>query len=144
MTEYMRTSGRSVFWDEELQCNLNPLEGEADGIFAASWDMKVRCVGYIPSATRLTRFSHQLSVMRQLVEWQLSHNPLIREKLDQAWGVRHNAHKKDSPLVMPPPPEHPESKQNLQLNPIGMDILKRRYWVVDGGLSQCWFVVGCR
>jgi hypothetical protein len=73
--------------------------------------------------------------LRQLVEWQLTHNVAIRAKLDLAWGVKHYAHKKkpaDIPVVQPPPPDDPDSKDQLSFIPIGQDYKKRRYWIVDG------------
>lgn len=74
-----------------------------------------------------------------MVEWQLSHCPHIREKIDVAWGVQHNLHKRKpgDPITKPPPPEDPGSKEKLMLVPVGQDVGKRRYWIVDGELDVC-------
>jgi hypothetical protein len=71
-------------------------------------------------------------VLRQLVELQLEHNPEIKNTIDIAWGVQHNKHKKREAQDLPPDATDPKSKQKLQLNPIGQDTQRKRYWVVDG------------
>lgn len=71
-------------------------------------------------------------MLRQLVELQLEHNAEIKNTIDLAWGVQHNKHKKREAQDVPPDPSDPKSKQKLQLNPIGQDIQRKRYWVVDG------------
>lgn len=40
--DYMKTTERSVFWDDEQKKNINPFRTMEEGIFTASWDMKVR------------------------------------------------------------------------------------------------------
>ena len=71
-------------------------------------------------------------MLRQLVELQLEHNAEIKNTIDLAWGVQHNKHKKREAQDLPPDPSDPKSKQKLQLNPIGQDTQRKRYWVVDG------------
>ncbi|EJD51911.1 hypothetical protein AURDEDRAFT_55949 [Auricularia subglabra TFB-10046 SS5] len=112
VADYLKLPERSVFWDDELEANMNPLEEV--GFFSAPWDTKLR-------------------VLRQLVEWQLSHCAIIRQKIDVAWNVQHNLHKRKpgDPTPKPPPPDDPESKEQLTLVPIGQDLSRKRYWIVD-------------
>ncbi|KZT75020.1 hypothetical protein DAEQUDRAFT_720229 [Daedalea quercina L-15889] len=112
MLEYLKTSERSIFWDEELKANLNPFLEMQDGFFAASWDFK-------------------LKILRQLVELQLCHSTQIKAAIDRAWGVIHNKHKKTETTASPPPPSDPQSKENLQMIPLGQDKERKRYWAVD-------------
>lgn len=70
------------------------------------------------------------------MELQLEHNADIKNTIDLAWGVQHNKHKKKEAQDLPPDSNDPKSKQNLQLVPIGQDMQRKRYWVVDG---QCPF-----
>jgi len=69
--------------------------------------------------------------LRQLVELQLSHNADIKAKIDRAWGVSHNKHKKKDPATTPLQPSDPDSQESLQLLPIGQDSSRKRYWVAD-------------
>ena len=71
-------------------------------------------------------------MLRQLVELQLEHNADIKNTIDLAWGVQHNKHKKKEAQDLPPDPTDPKSKPRLQLVPIGQDMQRKRYWVVDG------------
>ena len=48
-----------------------------------------------------------------------------------------NKHKKKDPETAPPDANDAKSQQNLQLNPIGQDAQRKRYWVVDG---PCAFI----
>ena len=75
----------------------------------------------------------QLKVLRQLVELQLTHSTEIKGKIDRAWGVVHNKHKKKE-LPDPPPldPMDPNSMENLQFIPFGQDMRRTRFWIVDG------------
>ena len=41
LSEYFKTSERTIFWDEELRANVDPFEGLEGGFFAADWDFKV-------------------------------------------------------------------------------------------------------
>ncbi|KAH9937290.1 uncharacterized protein B0H18DRAFT_969961 [Fomitopsis serialis] len=110
--EYLKTSERSIFWDEDLKANLNPFLEMQSGFFAASWDFK-------------------LKIMRQLVELQLCHSGQIKAVIDRAWGVIHNKHKKSETTASPPPPNDPQSRENLQMIPMGQDKDRKRYWAVD-------------
>ena len=83
----------------------------------------------------LTTCHPQLKILRQLIELQLSHSAEIRAKIDLAWGVNANKSKKKDPATVPPEPEDPNSKQNLQMLPIGQDFLRKRYWVVDSAYA---------
>ncbi|KAF9270597.1 hypothetical protein L218DRAFT_914742 [Marasmius fiardii PR-910] len=112
LSDASKTSERTVFWNEDLHMNVDPLQQVEGGFYSASWDLK-------------------LKILRQLVELQLCHSTEIKGKIDRAWGVHHNKNKKkDSPTV-PPSPEDPESQANLQLLPLGQDITRKRYWVAD-------------
>ncbi len=42
LLEFFKTNERTVFWDEDLRRNVDPLTGLEGGFFAASWDLKVR------------------------------------------------------------------------------------------------------
>ena len=70
--------------------------------------------------------------MRQLVELQLCHSSDIKAVIDRAWGVIHNKHKKHETTPAPPPASDPQSMENLQLIPLGQDMQRKRYWVIDG------------
>ena len=80
----------------------------------------------------------QLKVLRQLVELQLCHCQEIKLRIDRAWGVIHNKHKKMEMTSAPPPPEDPNSMENLQLIPLGQDQHRKRYWVIDGPCTLCF------
>lgn len=75
--------------------------------------------------------SLQLRILRQLVELQLCHSFEIKRTIDRAWGVVHNKHKKAETTPSRPPPEDPQSQENLQLVPLGQDTQRKRYWVID-------------
>ena len=77
----------------------------------------------------------QLKLMRQLVELQLSHSAPIKAIIDRAWGVIHNKHKKAETTASPPPPSDPQSRENLQMIPLGQDKERKRYWAVDGAYA---------
>ena len=47
LSEYFKTSERTIFWDEELKANVDPFEGLEGGFFAADWDFKV-CWTFLP------------------------------------------------------------------------------------------------
>ncbi|OJA19543.1 hypothetical protein AZE42_01461 [Rhizopogon vesiculosus] len=112
LADAFKASERTVFWDEELGVNVNPFADLEGGFFAADWDLK-------------------LKVLRQLVELQLTHSTDIKNTIDRAWGVMQNKHKKKDPETAPPDANDARSQQNLQLNPIGQDAQRKRYWVVD-------------
>lgn len=54
--------------------------------------------------------------------------------IDLAWGVKAAKHQKkiDKEANAPPPPDHPESREMLRLDPIGQDSTRKRYWALDG------------
>ncbi|KAJ8597625.1 hypothetical protein M405DRAFT_803668 [Rhizopogon salebrosus TDB-379] len=112
LADAFKASERTVFWDDELWVNVNPFADLEGGFFAADWDLK-------------------LKVLRQLVELQLTHSIDIKNTVDRAWGVMQNKHKKKDPETAPPDANDAKSQQNLQLNPIGQDAQRKRYWVVD-------------
>ena len=47
LSEYFKTSERTIFWDEELKANVDPFEGLEGGFFTADWDFKV-CSTVVP------------------------------------------------------------------------------------------------
>lgn len=84
-----------------------------------------------PNTSSPRRMS-QLKILRQLVEYQLTHSAQVREVLDRAWGVKAMSHKKkDQVEAAPPPPEDPFSQTSLLQQPIGQDTSRKRYWVLD-------------
>lgn len=69
------------------------------------------------------------------MEWQLSHNSTTRNWLDRAHGVVRGGHRKRSddqprPTLIPPDPDH--TREKLEFKPLGQDVARRRYWIVDG------------
>lgn len=72
--------------------------------------------------------------MRQFVDWQLVYCTRIKDIIDKAWGVRAAKHQKKSEKEMhaPPPPEDPNSRESLRIQPFGQDSSRKRYWIVDG------------
>ncbi|KAG5353676.1 hypothetical protein C0989_003813 [Termitomyces sp. Mn162] len=112
LAEYFKTSERTVFWNDDIQRNVDPFESLEGGFFTASWDFK-------------------LKILRQLVELQLCHNADIKATIDRAWGVSQSKHKKKDATTAPPDPSDPKSQAKLQLLPIGQDSKRTRYWVGD-------------
>ena len=71
----------------------------------------------------------QLKVLRTLVELQLSHSSEVKRMIDAAWRVaRAPPKKKDAANGSDSGPQ----LEDLQLLPIGQDLKRKRYWVVDG------------
>ncbi|TDL28009.1 hypothetical protein BD410DRAFT_713344 [Rickenella mellea] len=112
LQEYMKSSERTLFWNDELKTNVDPLQGIVGGFWGADWDLKLR-------------------ILRQLVELQLSHHAEIRDTIDRAWGVVHNKHKKKEGTTAPPDPSHPLSQEKLATVPVGQDAQRKRFWVMD-------------
>ncbi|KIL71682.1 hypothetical protein M378DRAFT_237449 [Amanita muscaria Koide BX008] len=111
LSDYFKSSERTVFWNDDLKRNVDPFEQLEGGFFAADWRFK-------------------LIILRQLVELQLSHSPTIKELIDRAWGVVHHKHKKDAATGRLDPSD-PCSQENLQLVPLGQDRNRKRYWAAD-------------
>lgn len=112
LSEYFKSSERTIFWNDDLKRNVDPFEGLEGGFFAADWDFK-------------------LKILRQLVELQLSHSVEVKHLIDRAWGVSQNKHKKKDASTAPPDPADPKSQERLQLIPIGQDSQRKRFWVAD-------------
>ncbi|KAJ3866105.1 hypothetical protein EV359DRAFT_72021 [Lentinula novae-zelandiae] len=111
--DYFKTPERTIYWNDDLNKNVDPFSSLEGGFFAADWDFKVR-------------------VLRvKLVELQLSHSTDIKAKIDRAWGVNVNKNKKKDPATAPPDPSDPDSRTSLQMLPLGQDSQRRRYWVSD-------------
>lgn len=56
---------------------------------------------------------------------------MVREIVDRAWGVKAMQHKKKEPESAPPEEDDPYSAKSLMQDPIGQDISRKRYWVLD-------------
>ena len=41
LSDYFKSSERTVFWDDDLKRNVDPFEQLQGGFFAADWDFKV-------------------------------------------------------------------------------------------------------
>jgi hypothetical protein len=75
----------------------------------------------------------QLRILRQFVDWQLTHSVVIRDIIDTAWGTKKKAHKKEAVAPRPPPPpEDPYSKESIAFHAIGQDQTRTRFWIADG------------
>ncbi|KAF5311898.1 hypothetical protein D9619_002860 [Psilocybe cf. subviscida] len=110
LSEYLKTQERTIFWNDQLNANVDPFEGLDGGFFTTDWNFK-------------------LKILRQLVELQLCHSSEIKNSIDNAWGVVHNKNKKSQSA-------HDargmaKTQEELQLIPIGQDISRKRYWVTD-------------
>ncbi|KAJ7207383.1 hypothetical protein B0H12DRAFT_1034470 [Mycena haematopus] len=112
LSEYLKSSERTIFWDDQLKMNKDPFEGLEGGFFTADWDFK-------------------LKILRQLVELQLCHTPEIKNTIDRAWGVSQNKHKKKDAASAIPEPTDPQSQAQLQLVPVGQDSRRKRFWAAD-------------
>lgn len=66
------------------------------------------------------------------MEFQLCHSADIKKSIDVAWGVGKNTHRKKDPSAPPAASDDAPRLEDLQLLPIGQDLKRRRYWVVDG------------
>jgi hypothetical protein len=42
LSDYFKSSERTVFWNDELKRNVDPFVGLEGGFFTADWDFKVR------------------------------------------------------------------------------------------------------
>lgn len=112
--EFCSTNERSVWWSTVHNKNINPFKSDMD-FYTMAWGAKIL-------------------ILRQLVEWQLSHNSTTRNWLDRAHGVVRGGHRKRSddqprPTLVPPDPEH--TREKLEFKPLGQDAARRRYWTVD-------------
>lgn len=68
------------------------------------------------------------------MELQLSHSSEIKKMIDAAWRVaRAPPKKKDAATGSDNGPQ----LQDLQLLPIGQDLKRKRYWVIDGEYPSC-------
>lgn len=44
LSEYFKSSERTIYWNDDLRMNVDPFEGLEGGFFATDWDFKVRCL----------------------------------------------------------------------------------------------------
>lgn len=88
----------------------------------------------------------QLRILRQFVDWQLTHSSTIRDLIDTAWGTKKKAHKKEALAPRPPPPpEDPYSKESLAFHAIGQDQTRTRFWIADSEQALiCPFDMSCQ
>ena len=63
------------------------------------------------------------------MELQLSHSSEIKKMIDTAWRVARAPPKKKDPANGS---DNGPQLEDLQLLPIGQDLKRKRYWVVDG------------
>jgi hypothetical protein len=136
--EFLKTPERTIFWDDKLNANVDPFIASGGGFFTMGWDFKVHrrrmlfgANWTLMPAVAPRSILPQLKVLRQLVDLQLTHAPSIKVIIDRAWGVVHNKHKKRE-MTPPPGASDPQSRECLQLLPIGQDSSKKRYWTIDG------------
>lgn len=61
LQEFMKSSERTAFWNEDLRVNVDPLEGIEGGFWGADWDVKVRVL-----------YLFQLAMLMACVSWQIS------------------------------------------------------------------------
>ncbi|KAG8910753.1 hypothetical protein FRC01_006148 [Tulasnella sp. 417] len=122
----------TMLWSKTEGKNINPLS-DGVGFYSLNWSTKLR-------------------ILRQLVEWQLTHSDSVKAQIDFAWGVKHGAHLKakqteqqkattktaKEPKVKGVPTaaeieaaEAARIKEQLEIRPIGTDCDKKRYWAVD-------------
>jgi hypothetical protein len=67
LSEYFKTSERTVFWNEELKMNIDPFEKLEGGFFATDWDFKVknlRSETLQPAHVTLDRLAQNLATTR--------------------------------------------------------------------------------
>ena len=69
------------------------------------------------------------------MELQLSHSTEIKKMIDAAWRVPRAPPKKKDPANGS---ENGPQLEELQLLPIGQDLKRKRYWIVDGEYSFCF------
>ncbi|KAL0951534.1 hypothetical protein HGRIS_008218 [Hohenbuehelia grisea] len=112
MAEYLKSSERTIFWDEDLNMNVDPFQDQEGGFFGGDWDFK-------------------LKILRQLVELQLSHSTEVKAVIDGAWGVVHNKHKKKETKQATVTTDESKTQEALQFVPIGQDSNRKRFWVAD-------------
>lgn len=122
----------TMLWSKTEGKNVNPL---SDGVGFYS----------LNSSTKLR-------ILRQLVEWQLTHCDSVKAQIDFAWGVKHGGHLKgkqpEQQKATTKAPKEPKAKgvptaaevevveatrlkEQLEIRPIGTDCDKKRYWAVD-------------
>lgn len=107
---------RTVWWMESSKTNAHPFSSEDVDFFSLLWQDK-------------------LVVLRQLVDWQLTHSN-VKEIIDIAWEVKYQRKKKKTNKTLaaefaPPDEDDPMSINNLRMVAIGQDSSRIRYWVVD-------------
>jgi hypothetical protein len=113
LADLCKTTEQTCFWDSDESRNKDPFKDVEGGFFALEWDQR-------------------LLVLRTLVDLQLVHSADIKNKIDLAYGVLHTAKgKKKDNLPDFPEPSDPDSRERLEVSPLGQDIARTRYWVLD-------------
>lgn len=69
LSDYCKSSERTIFWNDELKMNVDPFHGLEGGIFTADWDFKV---------------SVRNIILRGSVEFW-PHSPQISSKYCASW-----------------------------------------------------------
>ncbi|CAK9784403.1 hypothetical protein CC85DRAFT_289190 [Cutaneotrichosporon oleaginosum] len=104
--------------NEEKQARVkkNPIaqmEKKGGGIFELDWYERAR-------------------LLRQLVDWQLSHSDVIREKVKEAQAKKDEANKKKLKRKNPDADEEKVDKNaDIWIEPVGLDRNKNRIWSID-------------
>ncbi|GMK57315.1 hypothetical protein CspeluHIS016_0401490 [Cutaneotrichosporon spelunceum] len=102
--------------DKQARVKKNPIaqiEKKGGGIFELDWYERAR-------------------LLRQLVDWQLSHSDVIREKIKDAQAKKDEANKKKPKRKNPEPEEEKVDKSaEIWIEPIGLDRNKNRIWSLD-------------
>lgn len=47
LSEYFKSSERTIFWDDDLKMNVDPFERLDGGFFTADWDFKVGLLTFL-------------------------------------------------------------------------------------------------
>ncbi|QRV83316.1 hypothetical protein RhiJN_11332 [Ceratobasidium sp. AG-Ba] len=112
LEEFLRTTERSIWWDDGMAKNMDPFEKHKGDLFTLPWETK-------------------LLILRQLVDYQLQHSVLIRDIIDTVWGARPMKHRKGAKKEAPSPAAEGYTKKQLMIEPLGQDRTRRRFWTLD-------------
>ncbi|KZO95983.1 hypothetical protein CALVIDRAFT_537569 [Calocera viscosa TUFC12733] len=93
-----------LWYDMRSKVLRNPLEEAGDDVFAAPWALK-------------------LDILRQLVDWALATDAVVRERIRAARDATKWSKPKEGEVV--------DVGDTIVIEPIGLDLDRRRYWVLD-------------
>ncbi|KAG8906743.1 hypothetical protein FRB99_006234 [Tulasnella sp. 403] len=116
LVQFCKSKERTVWWDDNVKANIHPFVDTPPDFFALSWQ-------------------DRLAILRQLVDWQLTHSS-VKDVIDVAWEVKYQRKKKKTNKTLaaefaPPDADDPMSLVNLRMIPIGQDTWRVRYWMID-------------